>query len=82
MAAMAAPEAREMMMLRGERRPSEPRARSLTPSLMLVAQRESASSLMVMGREGSMRPWSIQAWIRSRLMGTMFSENLDLDPTV
>ena len=63
MAAMALPEAREMMTLRGEVRVSEPLARSLTPSLTLVTQRDWRSSLMVMGLEGSIRPWEIQSWI-------------------
>lgn len=79
MAAMADAEAREMMMFKGDRTCVEPRARSLTPSLMLVAQRESASSLIVIGRLGSMRPWSIQDWRRSRFNGTSSSENLNVE---
>ena len=64
------------MMLSGVRSCSEPRARSLTPSLTLATQRDAPSSLMVIGSEGSRRPWSIQDWTFSRLTGVMSTEKL------
>lgn len=48
---------------------SMPRARSFTPSLGLWMHFDCASSRTVMGFVGSMRPWSIHSWIRSRLAG-------------
>lgn len=53
-----------------------PRARSLTPSLTPWMQRDFASSRTVMGFCGSMRPWFIHSWIRSRFMGEMSREKL------
>ncbi len=81
MAAMAAAEARETTILSGVVIFSEPRARSLMPSPTLVGlmQRESPSSLIVIGREGSMRPWVIQVWRRSRFKGVISNENLCLN---
>ena len=73
MAAIAEPEAREMTTWIGWRRVEEPRPRSLTPSLILETQLDMLSSLMVMGFEGSMRPWSIQDWILSRFTGIISS---------
>lgn len=49
--------------------PSPPRPRSFTPSLGWWIQRDWASSRTVMGRVGSMRPWSIHSWMRSRFAG-------------
>jgi hypothetical protein len=45
-------------------------AKSLTPCRLTPwMQRDFCSSFMVMGFEGSRRPWSIHDWMRSRLMG-------------
>src|SRR5947207_1054931 len=66
---MADCEARDTTILMGVVRAVAPRARSLTPSLMPCTARVAASSRRVIGLEGSIRPWLIQSWIRSRLMG-------------
>ena len=76
-ASIAEAEARETTMLIGwVRAETPPRARSLTPSLTPWRQRDLASSRTVMGRDGSMRPWLIQSWMRSRLIGAMSREKL------
>ena len=51
-------------------------ARSFTPSRMDETQLDRASSRMVMGREGSMRFWAIQDWIRERGMVERLTEKL------
>lgn len=55
-----------------------PRANSLIPSPTFegLMQRESPSSLIVIGRDGSMRPWLIQFWTRSRFSGVMSTTKL------
>ena len=76
MVAIAFAEALDMMMFNGSFICSEPFASSLTPSLTLLTQRDSQSSLMVMGLEGSRRPWSTQSWSLYRLRGFMSTEKL------
>lgn len=76
-ASIADAEARETTIWMGWVRADwPPRARSLTPSLTPWMQRERASSRTVMGILGSMRPWFIHSWIRSRLTGEMSREKL------
>ena len=83
--AIAAVEARETTIWRGcvrggwaskeeECRCEE--ARSLTPSPMQETHLERARSRMVMGREGSMRRWAIQDWIRERGRVVRLTEKL------
>ena len=76
MVAIAFAEALDIMMFKGSLICSEPFASSLTPSLTLLTQRDSQSSLMVMGLEGSRRPWSTQSWSLYRLRGIMSTAKL------
>ncbi len=69
MVAMAFAEARDMTTFRDALSCSDPLASSLTPSLRLLTHRDSRSSLIVIGLEGSRRPCSTQSWILYRLSG-------------
>lgn len=75
---MAALDARDTTILSGWDILSAPRANSLIPSPTFegLMQRESPSSLIVIGRDGSMRPWLIQFWTRSRFSGVMSTTKL------
>ena len=67
------------MMLMGVVRAVEPRARSFMPSAATPwMAREDLSSRRVMGWEGFRRPWVIQDWIVSRLMGESSAEKLEM----
>ena len=76
MVAIAFAEALDITMFKGSFICSEPFASSLTPSVTLLTQRDSQSSLMVMGLEGSRRPWSTQSWSLYRLSGFMSTAKL------
>lgn len=75
---MAALDARDTTILSGWDILSAPPANSLIPSPTFegLMQRESPSSLIVIGRDGSMRPWLIQFWTRSRFSGVMSTTKL------
>lgn len=76
---MAALDARDTTILSGwDNFSAVPRANSLIPSPTFegLMQRESPSSLIVIGRDGSMRPWLIQFWTRSRFSGVMSTTKL------
>lgn len=55
------------------------RARSFMPSVMLVQQRESASSRTVIGWVGSIREVLSQVWSLSRLRGVRVSVKLAME---
>lgn len=75
---MAALDARDTTILSGRDIFSAPRANSLIPSPTFegLMQRESPSSLIVIGRDGSIRPWLIQFWTWSRFSGVMSTTKL------
>lgn len=77
---MAALDARDTTILSGWDilSAAAPRANSLIPSPTFdgLMQRESPSSLIVIGRDGSMRPWLTQFWTRSRFSGVISTTKL------
>ena len=73
---MAAVLARDTMMLTADVRVSEPRARSLTPSLNPCTIFDDESSQRVIGLEGFRRPVSMKDWIVERFRGVKSSAKL------